>query len=320
MPAPVRAFFISLLQVLLLTGAMIGLLFMGIGPDPTHYFAGSLIQLDLLKNTPSPRIILVGGSNVSFGMDAGLMQRTLGIPVINDGLHAGLGVVPLRELQDYIRAGDVIIISLEYPMFSSRTSQEGDRVMLSDWIEYSPGRIRYLANPWREAPALYSVMLQRKVNRWVNTLLFGGSLDAERDVFLGTKYNSNGDFIGHLDQDSTPPRKITFEPYPVSVVQADMFVFLEQFHRDAREKGARVYFEAPASRESNCETTGATSLAIFFKTFEDRSSIPLLTPLEQVCLPDKYFFDTAYHLNAQGRRLKTERLIENWRKLTASSN
>ncbi len=143
MPAQVRAFFISLFQVILLTAAMIALIFMAIGPDPDHYFAGSLLQLDLLKNTPSPRIILVGGSNVSFGLDAELMQRTLGIPVINDGLHAGLGIVPLRELQEYFRAGDIVIISLEYTMFSSESVMEGDLAFLSDWIEYSPRRIRY---------------------------------------------------------------------------------------------------------------------------------------------------------------------------------
>ena len=319
MPAQVRALFINLLQVGLLTAAMIALIFLAIGPDPDHYFAGSRLQLDLLKNTPSPRIILAGGSNVSFGIDAELMQRTLGIPVINDGLHAGLGVVPLRELQDYLRAGDVIIVSLEYPMFSSRNTREGDLTMLSDWIEYAPERIKYLSDPWREAPALYATMLQRKVNREVNTYLFGGSLDEVRSVFIGTKYDSNGDFIGHLQQASTPRRKISFEPYPVSVVQREIFIFLEQFHQTAREQGARVYFEAPASRESNCETTGATSMANFFKTFEQRSSIPVLTPPDKVCLPDKYFFDTAYHLNAQGRQVRTQRLIENWIQLTASS-
>jgi hypothetical protein len=319
MPAQVRAFFINLLQVGLLTAAMIALVFLVIGPDPNHYFAGSRLQLDLLKNTPSPRIILVGGSNVSFGIDAELMQRTLGIPVINDGLHAGLGVVPLRELQEYIRPGDVIIISLEYQLFSRRDVMDGDLAFLSDWIEYSPERIKFLSDPWREAPALYATMLQRKVNREVNTYLFGGSLDEVRSVFIGTKYNSNGDFIGHLQQASTPRRKISFEPYPVSAVQREIFVFLEQFHQTAREKGARVYFEAPASRESNCETTGVTSMANFFKTFEQRSSIPVLTPLDNVCLPDKYFFDTAYHLNAQGREVRTQRLIENWIQLTASS-
>ena len=319
MPAPVRHFFLSLLQVVLLTAAIIALVFAAIGPDPNHYFAGSRLQLKLLKNTPGPRIILIGGSNVSFGLDAELMQRSLGIPVINDGLHAGLGIVPLRELQEFIRPGDVIIMSLEYQMFSSRDVMDGDPAFLSDWIEYAPERTKLLSNPWSEIPAVYATMLQRKVNRQVNTSLFGGSLDEVRNVFVGTQYNSNGDFIGHLQQASTSRRKIPFEPYPISFVQEEIFIFLRQFHQMAREKGAEVYFEAPASRKTNCENTGEAQLANFFRTFEDRSSIPVLTPLDEVCLPDKYFFDTAYHLNAKGRQVRTERLIENWVRRTASS-
>ena len=319
MPAQVRLFFLSLCQVMLLTAAMIALVFAAIGPDPNHYFAGSRLQLELLKSTPSPRIILAGGSNVSFGLDAELMQQRLGIPVINDGLHAGLGIVPLRELQDYIRQGDIIIISLEYSMFSSKSIMEGDLSFLSDWIEYSPRRIGFLANPWKQAPSLYATMLQRKVNRQVNTYLFGGSLDEVRSVFIGTRYNSNGDFIGHLNEASMARRKIPTVPYPVGTLQDEIFVFLEQFQQTAREKGAEVYFEAPASRKTNCENTGEASLENFFRAFEERTSIPVLTPLDEVCLPDKYFFDTAYHLNAEGRQVRTERLIENWVRRTARS-
>lgn len=319
MPAQVRAFFRNLLQVALLTAVMIALIFIAIRPDPSHYFAGSLLQEELLANTPSPRIILVGGSNVSFGLDAALMQRELGIPVINDGLHAGLGIAPLRELEEYLHPGDIVIISLEYQLFANRDVMDGDITFLSDWIEYSPKRIQYLSDPWREAPALYATMLQRKVNRQVNLYLFGGSLDEERTIFIGTKYNANGDFVGHLQRESTPRKKIPFDPYPVTQIQQDIFMVLEDFYQAARAKGAEVYFEAPASRESNCETTGATSMAIFYETFAERSSIPVLTPIEEVCLPDQYFFDTAYHLNAEGRQLRTQRLIANWLQLTAAS-
>ena len=319
MPADVRSFFLSTVQVVLLTAAIIVLTFLGIKPDPDHYFAGSLVHIKLLENTPSPRMILAGGSNVSFGIDAELMQRTLGIPVINDGLHAGLGLAPLRELEEYIREGDVIIVSLEYDLFANQDVMDGDPAFLSDWIEYSPRRIEYLSNPLTEAPRVYTVMLQRKVNRKVNTYLFGGSLHEVRSVFVGTKYDLNGDFIGHLQDTSTNRQKIPATPYPVSVVQEDIFVFLENFNRIAHDKGARVYFEAPASRQSNCKATGEMPLANFFKTFKERSSIPVLTPLEEVCLPNKYFFDTEYHLNAQGRELRTKRLIENWIKLTAAS-
>ena len=288
MPAQVRLFFLSLLQVVLLTAAIIALVFAVIGPDPDHYFAGSRLQLKLLKNTPSPRIILIGGSNVSFGLDAELMQRSLGIPVINDGLHAGLGIVPLRELQEFIRPGDVIIISLEYSMFASESVMEGDLVFLSDWIEYSPRRIGFLANPWKQAPSLYATMLQRKVNRQVNTYLFGGSLDEVRSVFIGTKYNANGDFVGHLHEASMARRK-SHPALSRFDRQKEIFIFLEQFHQIAHEKGAEVYFEAPASRKTNCENTGEAQLANFFGTFEERSSIPVLTPLMKCVCPTNTF-------------------------------
>lgn len=319
MPADVRAFFVSIVQVILLTAAIITLAFWGIKPDPDHYFAGSLLHTKLLENTPSPRIILVGGSNVSFGIDAELMQRTLGIPVINDGLHAGLGLAPLRELQEYIRKGDVIIISLEYNLFAYQDVMNGDPAFLSDWIEYVPRRVKYLSNPWKEAPGIYAIMLQRKINRKVNTYLFGGSLNDVRDIFVGTKYDLNGDFIGHLQETSTNRQKIPATPYPVSGLQEDIFLFLENFNQIAREKGARVYFEAPASRQSNCKATGQAQMANFFKTFTERSSIPILTPFDEVCLPNKYFFDTEYHLNAEGRELRTKRLIENWIEVTTAS-
>lgn len=318
MTAHIRAFFISLFQVSLLTAAIIGLIFLGIGPDPDHYFAGSRLQLELLKSTPSPRIILVGGSNVSFGLDAEMMEKALGVRVVNDGLHAGLGVVPLRELQEYLRPGDVVIISLEYTMFASEDVMEGDLSFLSDWIEYSPRRIRYLSDPWKQVPALYATMLQRKVNREVNRMLFGGSLDETRSVFIGTKYNANGDFIGHLGEESMPRRKIPSVPYSVTSSHEKIFLFLKHFHRLAHEKGVEVYFEAPASRKTNCENTGETAMATFFNTFEERSSIPLLTPVDNVCLSDKYFFDTAYHLNGEGRQVRTQRLIESWIQHTAS--
>lgn len=319
MPAQVRLFFISLLQVIVLTTAMIALVFVAIKPDPNHYFAGSRLQLELLKNTPSPRIILVGGSNVSFGLDAELMQRALGVPVINDGLHAGLGLAPLRELEEYLRPGDVVIISLEYNMFSYKSIMEGDHAFLSDWIEYSPRRVRYLSDPWSEASAIYATMLQRKVNREVNRYLLGGSLDEMRSIFLGTKYDANGDFVGHLQEASTTPRKIPSVPYFASTFQEDIFTFLEHFNQRAREKGVEVYFEPPASRKRNCKITGEALMAKFFETFEERSSIPVLTPFDGVCLPDKYFFDTPYHLNAEGRQLRTQRLIENWLRRNASS-
>jgi hypothetical protein len=47
----------------------------------------------------------------------------------------------------------------------------------------------------------------------------------------------------------------------------------------------------------------------FFETFREKTSIPVITRMDQLCLPDRYFFDTPFHLNAKGRKLRTENLI-----------
>lgn len=265
MKPEVRIFFTRMIRVCVFTAIMLGIVFFSIPPDYNNYFAGSLQQVELLKKIKGPRIILIGGSNVALGLDAELMQKELGIPVINDGLHAGLGVLPLKELQPYIHAGDVIIISLEYSMFSNIETMNGDPAFLSDWIEVSPSRVRYLSNPLVEIPTIYAVMLQRKVNRSLEYALNDGSLDEAREIFTSDNFNVNGDFIGHLHAPSLARKKIAFDPYPVQSLQDDIFAFLRDFDQTARANGARVYFEAPASRQGNCDTTGVTSLEFFSK-------------------------------------------------------
>ncbi len=311
MSLQIRVFFLRVLQVSLITAGIVVLMFLSIGPDPEHFFSGSLLQKKLLQTTVGPRILLVGGSNVALGLDAELMQQRLGVPVINDGLHGGLGVIPLVEMKEYLQAGDVVIISLEYSMFASRDVMQGDPAFLADWIEFDPHRVAYLFDPWKEAPGIYAIMFQRKINRQLNILLHDTSLEETRAIFEGDSFNANGDFIGHLKEDVEYSNKIPDVPYPATRFDEEIFVFLREFQQFAKERGVTVYLDAPASRYSNCLATGIAELEKFYTTIQQQTSIHLLTSLEEVCLADKYFFDTAYHLNARGREIRTNRLIRN---------
>lgn len=306
-------FYKHAISVSLLVAIGITAIFFLIQPDTNHYFQGSILKLNLLKTTPSPRIILVGGSNVAFGIDSQLLEATFGMPVINDGLHGGLGVAPLRELHNYIRKGDIIIVSLEYTNFVGRSQMNGQYGVLSDWIEFSPNRIGYLESPWKEAASLYAIMLQRKVNREINLNLVGSGMDEIRGIFTGNHFNANGDFIGHLEDKPTKPVGIPSDSYSITPLYEDIFIFLEDFNQHALGQGAMVYFEAQSSRQSNCDNTGIDRMKGFFDSFRERTSIPVITQMDQLCLPDRFFFDTPFHLNAKGRKLRTENLIENLR-------
>lgn len=297
------------LQVVALAGAMIGCIFFTTKPDEKHLYQASMLKTDLLSKTPSPRIILFGGSNIAFGIDSELLERELGMPVVNDGLHVGLGVAPLNELKKYIQPDDIIIVSLEYYNFTDKTAFYGQPQYLADWIEFSQSRIWDIHDPIRQMPSIYTIMLQRKINRLTNYYLYGLSLDEGRGFYTGDKFNEHGDFTGHLGENSQIQFEIANSIYPANNLD-EAYIFLENFHQYAISKGAMVYYEAQAHRETNCEVTGIRNLNRFFTSLKNKTTIPMLTDMDQLCLPDDYFYDTPYHLNEQGRRIRTELLIK----------
>lgn len=175
-------------------------------------------------------------------------------------------------------------------------------------MEMSPDRIKYLHNPLFQLPTIYTMMLQRKINRQINFYLYNGSLTQLRGVYLSTGFNEFGDFVGHLDDRAHEIPTSTYFSHNASPVAYEE---LKDFSQYALSKGAQVFYEAPAQRQTNCDVTGMEALRKFYAALSENTSIPLLTDMEQLCLPDDYFYDTPYHLNAIGRRVRTERLIEN---------
>jgi hypothetical protein len=239
-----------------------------------------------------------------------MMEENLDLPVINHGLVVGLGAAPIKELKDYIQTGDIIIISLEYYNFQDEEAFYGYSNYLADWIEFSPKRVKYLPDPIGELPNMINIMLQRKINRQANYYLYGGTLEPMRDMYTGDQFNAYGDFIGHLNINPDTRTEISSSAYPINILE-EAYLFLDEFNQYALSRGARVYYESQPNRQSNCDTTGYNVLRRFYRILKKETSIPLLTPMDQLCIPDEYFFDTPYHLNAEGRAFRTERLIEN---------
>jgi len=81
----------------------------------SDFMAAIIDKHALLENTHPPRILLCGGSNLAFGIDSKRIQDTFGLPVINLGLHAGLGVeFMINEIKLSTKPTDIVIFSFEY--------------------------------------------------------------------------------------------------------------------------------------------------------------------------------------------------------------
>jgi hypothetical protein len=72
-----------------------------------------------------PKIIFVGGSNLIFGLRAGSLSHRIGMPVVNYGLHAGIGADVIAErASELIGPGDIVVLATEaihYPLIEYRS-------------------------------------------------------------------------------------------------------------------------------------------------------------------------------------------------------
>ena len=75
------------------------------------YDASLIDKVARLKSINTPKIMLVGNSNLAFGMDSEMLENTINMPVVNLGLHGGLGNAFHENIAKLnINSGDIVII------------------------------------------------------------------------------------------------------------------------------------------------------------------------------------------------------------------
>ncbi len=93
-------------------------------------------KIDIAKNIKDKKIVVSAGSNVLFGVDSKILAKKEGIGVVNFGVNAGVGLpVILYMSKKVINRGDVVLMPLEYPMYS----YDGDSGL--QMIDFVLGRV-----------------------------------------------------------------------------------------------------------------------------------------------------------------------------------
>lgn len=113
--------------------------------DDSNYMASLIDKHNLLKQENEERIIFVGGSNLAFGLDSQEIQKYTNKRVINTALHAGIGLkFMIRDIEPFLKTGDVVIIVPEYSHFISKDLYNGEKALTELILKYYPKGILYL--------------------------------------------------------------------------------------------------------------------------------------------------------------------------------
>ncbi|MBE6634436.1 MAG: hypothetical protein E7620_08880, partial [Ruminococcaceae bacterium] len=81
----------------------------------SNTFVGALDEkYERLATIEEPKLVIVGGSSVAFGLDCQKLEEQLQMPVVNFGLYAAIGTRAMMELsRDEISEGDIVVLAPE---------------------------------------------------------------------------------------------------------------------------------------------------------------------------------------------------------------
>ncbi|MGD8631657.1 MAG: hypothetical protein PVG72_13140, partial [Gammaproteobacteria bacterium] len=148
-----------------------------------------------------PKVVFVSGSGMLFGVDSGRLSDFWGKPVINYGVHAGLGLTYILERSKRVlQQGDTAILALEYDLFQERHDYTETLLiyMVSDDVDYFHTlpyfeKVRVIAKmPWKRLRKGLKSAIQQKPNE-DNAELETGE---DRGVYRIDNINVHGDQLG----------------------------------------------------------------------------------------------------------------------------
>ncbi len=87
-----RGFFVVLAKLIVFVAVVCVLFFVALPSQFTYDYTASIIdKMSRLDSLDSPKVIILGDSNVAFGFRSDAIEQTLGMPVVNMGVHKGTG-------------------------------------------------------------------------------------------------------------------------------------------------------------------------------------------------------------------------------------
>ncbi|MCR5491578.1 MAG: leucine-rich repeat domain-containing protein [Bacilli bacterium] len=281
------------------------------------FLGGMKLKRDLLKKEGGKRLIFVGGSALPFGLRGDLIEREIpGYSVIDFGLYAALGTdVMLNLALPHVRENDVIVVSPEQSAqtmstyFSARLtwqalndnkdglrdlSSDQKKMMFGSASDFGAEKFSYLASATKpEGEGVY----QRKY------------------------FNEYGDIESELIQGNimpggyNPSQMISFSD---ATIEKDFIDHMNEFAEEAYRKGAKTYYWFAPSNRSAVENEG--DVDAFYDYLNGNIDFGILGDPHQSIFEKEWFFDTNYHLNAQGAIKNTKRFVMDYKAETADSS
>lgn len=302
---------IFLFLIIILALFVAGILLPATPRSKTSALASKISKDKLLHETPSQRLILIGGSNLSLGINSQLLKDELQVNPINTAIMVSVGLpYYLSNTLKYIKPGDIVVISPEHLCFYDNGFY-GSEALLWTVFDFDRQSIKELS--WKQWLSIYKYLPRYAFSKF-NPFEYQPSLIGS--VYIRDNYNEYGD---SLEPQNTRHK---FSPFKKDEwpQRFDYFVLdeLSNYERQFEAKGASVYFTFPGLQDKTYENNKLLVKKVEFEL--KKSGFKVISSPERYIMPDRLMYDSPYHLLQEGSLYRTKLLVDDLRPYINLSN
>lgn len=261
-----------------------------------------------LDSIAKNKIVLIGGSNVCYGINSQMIEDSFNMPVVDMAINAGMGMsFYYQQVKHAIKAGDIIIGIPEYYTYDGKITNGDAGIYSLAIIDYR--NIKFFnAMQWLQLPIYLGDIINENVKAFF-------TYEKNKMTFGRFQYNKWGDYMGHKNEGS----------------YADTFKHNKQYDLSVYENKNEIYpdknfINLIKSFEQFCNSKNAIYLhaypvysRYFYNDNVAKKIAEKLQPLKFINNPETYLygFDSLYdspnHILYKFRDERTSKLINDIR-------
>ena len=266
----------------------------------------STIKSNFANSIKTPKLLIVAGSNALFGISSRMITEETGIPTVNAAIHAGLGNnYILYSARFLAKAGDTIILPLEYASYTSST--EASSILVDYVFARDPKYL--LTHPW-----FIALLSFERLKLGISVKLHTSPIESG---YQSKTINASGDETANREADITvDKRKKLDNANPIKIKKKFMnssaqLKTIREFSNWCHSKGIRLIATWPNTIWfESCQQPGFKEFTQTIEKFYNSINVPVLGKYSDFMYDKSMFYDTNYHLNDRGMRHRTKQLID----------
>lgn len=269
-----------------------------------NYQASMVDKVARLESIKEPKIVLIGNSNLAFGIDSRQIEEAFGMPVVNMGLHGGVGNAFNEQAAKLnVTEGDIYIVS-----HTNYDDTDEIKNPLLAWITIENHRELYpliRGKDWMDMIKAYPTYLKKCLTFWRTET--GNQEDT--DSYRRSAFNEYGDI--YYPRPETEGN-IDFSSVTINHINENTAARMNELNAYLTARGATMVVAAyPVA-----DYEKAPSPEEYYDMGKEMAEVldcEVISDFRDYMYDVKYFYNSHTHLTDEGTSIRTRQLIQDIR-------